>query len=93
MREIEDALAEHVGGTPTATERLLISATSLIVLRLSAATAKLAEGGETESLDRHIAALVNSLRLNLAQLGIKRPVAAAPTLAAYLTAKAAGGEP
>jgi hypothetical protein len=90
--EVEDALIEHLGCQPSAPERLLISATGLIVLRLSAATEKLAEDGETEAIDRHIAALVNSLRLNLQALGIKRPAAAAPSLQAYLTARAANGE-
>lgn len=88
VAEVERALAEHLGGEPSVPERLLISATGLIVLRLSAATEKLAAGGETESLDRHVAALVNSLRLNLQALGIKRPVAAVPSLRAYLDAKA-----
>jgi hypothetical protein len=59
-------LVEHVGGHPTAAERLLIDATAVLVLRLRCALDRYATGvGDCESLDRHVVALQNGLRANL----------------------------
>jgi hypothetical protein len=84
-------LIDQLGGERvTAAQRLLIAATATIALRLRAATERYASGDpvdQIESLDRHVAALTNSLRLNLVTLGLERVEHQPRTLATYLEAR------
>jgi hypothetical protein len=82
-------LVEHLGGRPTAPQKLLIDASAILVLRLRVALDRYATGnGDCESLDRHVVALQNGLRANLVSLGLQRPQEQVPTLKAYLEGKA-----
>jgi hypothetical protein len=83
-------LTEHCGGEArvSAPQRLLIHSTAILVLRLRSALDRYATGDDPESLDRHVCALQNSMRQNLALLGLQRAEAEAPTLHRYLELKA-----
>ena len=81
-------LTDHVGGNPTAAQRLLIQATATLVLRLRCALDRYVTGDDPETLDRHVVSLQNALRLNLVALGLERPKDQAPSLSSYLELRA-----
>ena len=73
LRTTEAELIEHVGGHPTAAERLLIQAASIKATRLALLSEKLLSGEDmSEGSDAHILAWLNSMRLDLAALGLER---------------------
>jgi hypothetical protein len=89
IKQTIDDLVEHVGGRPTAPQKLLIDASVILVLRLRVALDRYATGdGDCESLDRHVVALQNGLRQNLLAIGLQRPTEQAPSLKAYLEGRA-----
>jgi hypothetical protein len=85
-------LIAHLGGEAVVTvpQRLLVQATSLLVLRLRCALDRYLRGGaeDIETLDRYICVLQNSLRQNLLALGLERPKEQVPSLAQYIEGKA-----
>jgi hypothetical protein len=91
MRETTRALLDHLGGEHAVTppQRLLVETCGVLALRVKLACDRMVTGqGDLEALDRHLIALVNSLRLNLLALGLERPKDQAPSLASYLELKA-----
>src|SRR3712207_3415097 len=55
IKETALALTEHVGGQPTAPQKLLIDASAILVLRLRVALDRYATGvGDCESLDQRV---------------------------------------
>lgn len=86
MRAVRDELVHHMGGVPSYPEQLLIQAISLKAVRLSH-FARLLLAGNAEGSDERFLAFSNSLRLDLAQLGMKAPRAELPSLSQYIDSK------
>lgn len=86
MRAVRDDLVRHMGGAPSYPEQLLIQAIAMKAVRLSHFAQKLL-AGDAERTDERFLAFSNSLRLDLALLGMKAPRAELPSLAQYLDGK------
>ena len=89
LRTVERDLIEHVGGHPTAAERLIINSAALKATRLSLLCERLLEDRElSDSSDGQALAWLNSMRLDLQALGLQRRVKdVTPTLSSYLASK------
>ncbi|MEE9249739.1 MAG: hypothetical protein V3U93_01250 [Alphaproteobacteria bacterium] len=82
-------MTEHVGGAPTAAERILIRLASIKSLRLALMVDHvLSEQAITERDDRQYLAWSNSLRRDLDTLGLKRRAEVGPGLREILGGKA-----
>jgi hypothetical protein len=82
LRMVERTLAEHVGGAPSAAQRMLISRAALLSLQLHAMDeAALAAGEMSEGNSRRYLAWSNTLTRCLASLGLKGAAAKPPSLA------------
>src|ERR1700693_1164907 len=78
IRDMERQLTEHVGGSPSVTQRLLIERIIKLRLRLDAFDRRLAEGTNWTALDdRTFGGCLNAYRLALRELGMA-PAAARP---------------
>src|SRR5262249_24873793 len=86
LRDFDARMSQHVGGRPSAAERLLISRLARVALRLELFDEKLATGAITDHDARVYGALHNGFRLMLRELGIKAAPAPALTLAEVLAA-------
>lgn len=72
MRSVTAELTAHVGGHPSATQKLLIDRLARVVLRLELFDQKLASGTPPTDHDGRVyGALHNSLRLMARELGMK----------------------
>lgn len=89
LRAIEAQLAEHVGGQPSVSQRLLIARVARVALRLELYDRKLAAGEFTDHDGRVYNALHNALRLGLRELGMKSTAAKPLTLTEHLARRAA----
>jgi hypothetical protein len=90
VRDLEQHLITHVGGSPTITQRLLIERLICTTVQLHALDAKLAAGdGWTDHDGRTHGGLINRQRLLLRELGLKAAAERPPSLADYLAAKSA----
>jgi hypothetical protein len=75
LHDTREALTEHIGGNPSATERALIDRAAWLTLRVAQLDAKMAAGNTfTDHDHRHYLAWSNSLRLILRDLGLKGTV-------------------
>src|SRR5206468_3728370 len=75
MREIVDELTAHCGGNPSAAEALLIRQAAMKATRLHLLSERFLAGTDlAEGSDHHALSWSNSLRLDLAQLGMERRV-------------------
>lgn len=75
LRQTRADLAHHVGGDPSAAERLIIESAAVKATRLFLLSEKLLGGGDiSDGSDNHALAWLNSLRLDLAALGLERRV-------------------
>jgi hypothetical protein len=74
LRTTQEQLIDHLGGEErvSVAERMLVQATAVLALRLKCALDRYMNGGDVESLDRHVVAIQNALRHNLMALGLKR---------------------
>jgi hypothetical protein len=87
-RQIIGELTNHVGGFPTAPQRLLIKRTARLVVMLGIIERRIIESCDLKDLEaRQLCALSNSLRLNLQALGLAKPEVQAPNLVEYLGAR------
>jgi hypothetical protein len=86
LRQTRLDLADHVGGAPTAAERLIIESAAVKATRLYLLSEKLLNGGDISSeSDHHALAWLNSLRLDLSALGLEKRIKdVTPTLATIL---------
>jgi hypothetical protein len=83
-------LVAHVGGAPSAPQRLLIARAVRLVLVIEMLEKRIVEGGEIGDLaGRQLLAWVNTLRLALVALGVERPQQAPKRLADILDMKGA----
>ncbi len=91
LRQTRLDLTQHVGGHPTAAEALIIQSAAVKATRLFLLSDKLLSGGEIgESTDHNLLAWLNSMRLDLAALGLERRVKdITPTLSDVLRDHAA----
>ena len=89
-KAITAELVDHVGGDPSAPQRLLIARVVRLVLVIEMLERRIVEGGEVADLaGRQLLAWVNTLRLCLAGLGIERPQQLPTKLADVIRVKAA----
>ena len=77
-------LTQHVGGSPSATQKALIERASWLRVRLAVFDDKLAAGAFTELDSRTYLAWSNSLTRTLAHLGLAPAAGAQPTLSEVL---------
>ena len=83
-------LTQHVGGSPSATQRALIDRCAMLTLHMAAIDRKTAEGGAmTEHDSRTYLAWSNSLARTLERLGMEKPQPA-KTLHDHIAQRGAG---
>jgi hypothetical protein len=89
VRDLEQQLTAHCGGSPTIAQRLLIDRLVRITVQLNSLDEKLLAGdGWTDHDSRTHGGLINRQRLLLREIGLKGAEQRGPTLAEYLAAKA-----
>lgn len=83
LRAVERELTQHIGGSPSAAQRMLISRAARLALQLEMMDeAALAAGGAmSEGNSRRYLAWSNTLSRTLRELGLKGVAAKAPSLA------------
>ena len=89
MREARAELVAHVGGTPSATQRVLIERAANLTLQIAMLDAKHAAGGMTEHDGRQYLAWVNTLTRLMRQLGMNGAAPRVPTLAEHIAERGA----
>ena len=89
MRETKAALIAHVGGEPSATQKVLIERAVRLTLQLAMMDAKQAGFALTEHDGRQYLAWTNTLTRLMRQLGLVGAPARVPTLPEYLANRAA----
>jgi hypothetical protein len=88
MQQVRKELTEHVGGSPSATQRALIERAVNISVRLAVMDQRFAETKtQTEHDSRTYLAWSNSLTRTMRALGLKGASNRTPTLADYLAQK------
>ncbi|HEV7267354.1 MAG TPA: hypothetical protein VGN83_20965 [Falsiroseomonas sp.] len=88
LQRVRAELTEHVGGSPSATQRALIERAAWLTLRTAQLDRKIAGGGELTDHDSRVyLAWSNSLTRTLRQLGHGKTRPAPRTLADYLAAR------
>jgi hypothetical protein len=89
-KEVEAELVAHVGGSPSAVQKILIARAARLTVTVELMERRLIESGEVGDLNgRQVLAWVNSLRQVLVALGVEKPEAQVPRLADILRARAA----
>ena len=89
-RRVVRELTAHVGGQPSAPERILIARAARLVMVIEMLERRLIEKGEvSDHSGRQILAWVNSLRLIMQALGLERPSQQPASLRSYLGGRAA----
>ena len=89
MRETRAALTAHVGGKPSATQKVLIERAVMLTLRLAMLDAKTPTEGMSERDSRQYLAWNNSLVRLTKQIGITGCAEKPRTLAEHVASKAA----
>lgn len=88
MQQVRKELTDHVGGSPSATQRALIERAVNISVRLAVMDQRFAETKtQTEHDSRTYLAWSNSLTRTMRSLGLKGASNRTPTLADYLAQK------
>jgi|SRR5579864_7180777 len=93
LRAVEAQLIEHIGGKPSAAQRLLIGRIARVSLQLALFDEKLAAGNWTDHDARTYGGLSSSFRLLLREIGLKSIAERGPSLRDYLAAKEAARTP
>ncbi|GAN81464.1 hypothetical protein [Acidocella aminolytica] len=87
LKEIRTELCEHLGGTPSSTQTILIDRVAILLLRLEIMDAKALDGTPmTDHDQRAYLAWANALSRMLRHLGLKGQAGKPPTLADVLKA-------
>jgi hypothetical protein len=74
MRQVRDDLTDHIGGQPTAVQRMLIERAVILSLRLALLDQKIVDGRLLTTMDNNqYLAWSNSLVRTLRELGVKPP--------------------
>lgn len=88
VRGVRADLTAHVGGRPSATQRVLIDRAAMLTLQIAMLDAKQAGGGMTAHDSREYLAWTNTLTRLMRQLGMKGVTERTPTLAEHLANRA-----
>lgn len=86
VRQLEAELVQHVGGSPSIAQRLLIERIIKIRWQLELFETKLAEGSWTAHDSRTYGGLSNAFRLAIRELGVKPAKGRPPSLDEVVTA-------
>lgn len=94
MRQVRAELLEHVGGRPTATQRMLIDRAALLTLRLAQIDRRIFADQDLTILDNNqTVAWQNALTRVLVALGVHQEAAReAPSLAEHLRRRYGDGD-
>lgn len=85
LAAVRDDLTAHLGGNPSAAQRLMIDNAASLALRIALSDEALANGGEFAAhAGRTFLALANSLSRTLRALGLNASATAPPSLMARL---------
>ena len=87
IRAVEAQLSEHVGGSPSIVQRMLIRRLANVSLRLELLDRKFAKAKPTDFDTKMYGALHNSFRLLCREIGLKGAEPPVPTIAEYATEK------
>ena len=91
LRDTRNLLIQHVGGSPSATQRAMIERCAFLTLRVALLDRKALQGDAATDIDnRTYIAFSNTLTRTLARLGPAVAAQRAATLADKLAAKVAG---
>jgi hypothetical protein len=85
LTAVQADLVQHIGGSPTIAQTLLIRRIARTMLSLEILDLKLASGNWNECDARTQGGLNNNVRLSLRELGLKGPTASRPRLADALS--------
>ena len=89
VRGVRADLTAHLGGKPSATQRVLIERAAMLTLRIALMDAKASDGRLSEKDGREYLAWTNTLTRLMRQLGLKGTAQQPRTLAEHLANKAA----
>ena len=85
MKEIRQELTQHLGGSPSATQRLMIDRVAMMMLRMELMDREAMNGTPMADHDqRAYLGWANSVSRMLRHLGLKGADGKAPTLSDYL---------
>lgn len=84
MKEIRDDLAEHLGGKPSAAQRLLIDRIAVLLLRMELFDKESLAGDMSERNHRYYCAWHNAASRSLRHLGLEAAPPKPPNLQDYL---------
>jgi hypothetical protein len=84
LSAVQADLVQHIGGSPTVGQSLLIRRIARTMLSLEILDLKLASGNWNECDARTQGGLNNNVRLSLRELGLRPPAAKRPSLADVL---------
>ena len=88
MREIAQALRDHVGN-PSVPQEMIIETTAFLWVQINLLAPKVMEGtAQSDHGDRQVLSYINQLKRNLEVLGIASPMQQVPTLGKYFEGKA-----
>jgi hypothetical protein len=86
--QVERELVDHVGGSPTMPQLLVIRLAVLKVVRIALLANVVAKQSEVDERDDHqLVSWMNSLRRDLESLGLQRPERQIQSLQEYLASK------
>lgn len=94
MQSVRAQLTAHCGGSPSATQRMIIQQAAMLTLRLHLMDKRFAEtGAQTDHDSRTYLAWANSLSRLLRQLGLRGAAEKAPTLQDYVAGRSSAQAP
>lgn len=89
MRQIAEALREHVGN-PSVPQEMLIETVSFLWVMVNMLAPQVMQGtAQSDHGDRQVLAYINQMKRNLEALGIEKPGQQVPSLGTYLEGKVA----
>ena len=84
VRGVRAELTAHLGGRPSATQRVLIERAAMLTLRIALMDARATRGGMSERDGREYLAWTNTLTRLMRQLGLKGVAQQPRTLAEHI---------
>jgi hypothetical protein len=90
---IRAQLVAHLGGAPSAPQRMIVDRLAVVALRLALFDEKITAGSLTDNDARTYGALHNSFRLLIREIGIKPSVARPLTLAETIARRHQANQP
>ena len=88
LKGVRADLTAHVGGKPSATQRVLIDRAAMLTLRIAMMDGKATDGALSERDGREYLAWTNTLTRLMRQLGLKGAAERPPSLRDYQAARA-----